>query len=131
MDGSDIKTESETEDKILCSKENPAATENPIDESNHYMSLKGAQDGGGQSSASVYESLVTRKKQPIAYENVKLKEESNSGGHYQPLLLAKQESKDYAPSHYQSLNLNAKPMQPCRSSVTKVTHNIDSNYDKT
>ena len=111
MDGSDIKTESETEDKILCSKENPAATENPIDESNHCMLLKGAQDGGGQSSVSVYEFLVTRKKQPIAYENVKLKkEESNSGGHYQPLLLAKQESKDYASSHYQSLNFNAKPM---------------------
>ena len=101
--GDDSKNHIQVE--VSCSKEQPAAiVEDDAKESGHYMSLKNAQEGS-QSSASAYESLKPRKEQqqPTAYENVK--EESNTGSHYQPLMLAQQESKDYTSSHYQSLNL--------------------------
>ena len=92
----------ETEEKVLpCSKEQPASMEKGIEEASHYMSLKVTQEGG---QSSVYESLKPQKQRPSVYVNFKLKEESNSEGHYQPLMLATIESKDYTSSHYQSLN---------------------------
>ena len=96
----------ETEEKVSCSKEQPAKAEKSAEEASHYMSLKDAQEGG-QSSVSVYESLKPRNQQPTAYENVDFKEESNSENHYQPLILAKhvQGSEDSTSSHYQSLNV--------------------------
>jgi hypothetical protein len=94
----------ETEEKVFCLKEQPATAGKHAAEASHYMSLKDAQ-GGGQSSVSVHEPLNRpRKLQPTVYEDVKLKEESSARSHYQPLILAKQESKDYSSSHYQSLN---------------------------
>ena len=92
----------ETEEKVLpCSKEQPAPMEKDGEEASHYMSLKVTQEGG---QSSVYESLKPQKQQPSVYVNFKLKDESNSEGHYQPLMLATIESKDYTSSHYQSLN---------------------------
>ncbi len=96
----------ETKEKVFCSKEQPATAMagKHAAEASHYISLKDAQEGG-QSSASLHESLSKpQKQQPTVYENLKLKEESSSEGHYQPLIFAKQESKDYTSSHYQSLN---------------------------
>ena len=92
----------ETEEKVLsCLEEQPAPMEKLEEEASHYMSLKVTQEGG---QSSVYESLKPQKQQPTVYVNFKFKEESNSEGHYQPLMLATLESKDYTSSHYQSLN---------------------------
>ena len=71
-------------------------------ETSHYISLKKVQEDG-QSSASVNQSLMPRKK-PFASVDVNGNKESNSGSHYRPLMLARQESKDHDQSHYQSLN---------------------------
>ena len=105
----DNLSNNEVEEKVLsCSKEQPAPMEKPEEEANHYMPLKVTQKGG-QSSVSVYESLKPRKQQPTAYMNVKLKEESSTGSHYQPLTLEKHKQKSKDPSsHYQSLKFNAK-----------------------
>ena len=94
--------------KVAYSEEHPTTMEKYMEEASHYMSLKKAQEDG-QGSASVYQSLKPRKQRPTVYQNVNFKEKSNSESHYQPLTLAKQESKDYTPSHYQALN--AKPTQ--------------------
>ena len=105
----DNLSNNEVEEKVLsCSKEQPAPMEKPEEKANHYMPLKVTQKGG-QSSVSVYESLKPRKQQPTAYMNVKLKEESSTGSHYQPLTLEKHKQKSKDPSsHYQSLKFNAK-----------------------
>ena len=87
-----------TEMNVTCSKEQPATMEKCMAETSHYMSLKKAQEDG-QSSANVYQSLMPRKK-PIASMDVN----DNKERHYQPLTLARQESKHDDSSHYQSLN---------------------------
>ena len=105
-DNSNGDSKNEAEEKVSCSNEQPAATDECAQEASHYMSLKDTQEGG-QSSVSTYESLKPRKQRPTAYENVNYKEESNSGSHYQPLVFAKhvQGSKDNTSSHYQSVNV--------------------------
>ena len=90
----------EAEEKALSSyEEQPAPMKKPEEEASHYMSLKVTQEGG-QSSLSVYESLKPQKQQPTAYVNVKLKEESSAGSHYQPLTLAKHEQESKDPSSH-------------------------------
>ena len=103
--GDNSKSENgETEVNVTSSKEQPATMENCMAETSHYMSLKKAQEDG-QSSTSVYQSLMPRKK-PIAHVDVNdNKESTNSGSHYQPLVLARQEYKDHDQGHYQSLNV--------------------------
>ena len=102
--GDNSKSENgETEVNVTCSKEQPATMEKSMAKTSHYMSLKTAQEDG-KSSASVYQSLMPRKK-PFASTDANDNKESNPGSHYQPLTLARQESKDHDQSHYQSLNV--------------------------
>ena len=92
--------------KVACSRNVARSPDmkKPMEGPGHHMalSLKEAQDG--PNSESVYQSLQPRKK-PTRYENVNTKNSSNSENQYQPLSLARQESKDQDSSHYQSLNL--------------------------
>ena len=85
-----------TEVEVATSQEQPDTMEKCAEEASHYMSLKKTQE-----DASVYQSLKLQKQWPTAYENASL---SKTESHYQPLALAKQESKDHTSSHYQALN---------------------------
>ena len=92
--------------KVACSRNVAKSTvmEKPVVGPGHYLaqSLKKAQVDS--SSSGLYHDIQPQKK-PIVYENVGTKKGSNPENHYQPLSLARQESKDQNSGHYQSLNL--------------------------